>query len=420
MNTLKILETLQKHQLQRLGQENSAREQMSDDITELMQAHSERRAPLARIGTGIPLDTEEADWYNEGDKAVSYRIVEDLGETSCDLCRFMDRKVLPKDLYKEGVTSPPFHPNCRGKSEVLDRGGNVLYTIGPRYGRNAVGGVGSPTVARLANIPGTPVCATNYLAETRETLRRIALRNEGTSGILYRAMAHISTLCIEGYDVRELANRITQAGGQLDNSIRLYDRANSLLRNFENRGSEHLLNSAHTMARDALNASETAARIADNVFDDAVQAVGDMPPRIVTREEWEAPSGTFRVDNTDRTEIIIHHTAGSEGETVQGIDRWHREGQGWAGIGYHFTIGNNGTIFEGRPLEMIGAHAGGRNVGTIGIAVMGNFYPEGIPSQAQLSSLFRLIDRLKTKMPSIEKVTRHHGQCPGPWFDRFF
>ena len=144
-------------------------------------------------------------------------------------------------------------------------------------------------------------------------------------------------------------------------------------------------------------------------------------PRIISRAEWGPLPATLRVNDNRITEIVIHHTAGGINQRVQDIDRWHREGRGWdGGIGYHFLIRYNGTIYEGRPLQMRGAHAGDRNYRSIGIAVIGNFYPSGTPTQAQRDSLFWLIDHVRTEIPTIERITPHHNQCPGPWFNRFF
>lgn len=49
---------------------------------------------------------------------------------------------------------------------------------------------------------------------------------------------------------------------------------------------------------------------------------------------------------------------------------------GWAGIGYHFVIRKDGTIERGRPLSVVGAHAQGDNLHTIGICMARNFEKE--------------------------------------------
>lgn len=68
------------------------------------------------------------------------------------------------------------------------------------------------------------------------------------------------------------------------------------------------------------------------------------------------------------SEIIIHCSATVEGKDffVKDIDRWHKQ-RGFKMVGYHFVIRLDGTIEQGRPLEMIGAHCTGHNAHSIGI-----------------------------------------------------
>ena len=70
--------------------------------------------------------------------------------------------------------------------------------------------------------------------------------------------------------------------------------------------------------------------------------------------------------------IIIHCSATPEGREVNAetIDRWHRE-RGFSMIGYHYVIGLNGQIEEGRPEKMVGAHCKGHNGESIGICYIG-------------------------------------------------
>lgn len=71
-------------------------------------------------------------------------------------------------------------------------------------------------------------------------------------------------------------------------------------------------------------------------------------------------------------EIIVHYTATFEDDTsinVAVIDGWHKA-RGWAGIGYHFVIYQDGTLAFGRPLTKTGAHAP-PNTGRIGICYVG-------------------------------------------------
>ncbi|MBO5749348.1 MAG: N-acetylmuramoyl-L-alanine amidase, partial [Bacteroidaceae bacterium] len=66
--------------------------------------------------------------------------------------------------------------------------------------------------------------------------------------------------------------------------------------------------------------------------------------------------------------IIVHCTATPEGRevSVKEIDRWHRE-RGFKCIGYHYVIGLDGKVSEGRPIEEIGAHCTGQNSHSVGV-----------------------------------------------------
>ena len=69
---------------------------------------------------------------------------------------------------------------------------------------------------------------------------------------------------------------------------------------------------------------------------------------------------------------IVHCTATPEGRhtTVEDVRRWHLD-RGWSDIGYHYLIYLDGTVHEGRPIEIQGAHTKGQNKNSIGIAYVG-------------------------------------------------
>ena len=47
------------------------------------------------------------------------------------------------------------------------------------------------------------------------------------------------------------------------------------------------------------------------------------------------------------SEIILHHAEASRA-SVEDVNSWHIE-RGWAGIGYHYYVRKDGTIWRGRP-----------------------------------------------------------------------
>lgn len=109
--------------------------------------------------------------------------------------------------------------------------------------------------------------------------------------------------------------------------------------------------------------------------------------------------------------IIIHHTAGSGGESVEDIHAYHQR-QGWAGIGYHYFIDHNGTVFIGRPEWAVGAHAYGCNSESLGIVLTGNFC-DTVPNIGQLRSLIYLIADLCARNWIDVDAVYGHGYWPG-------
>ena len=104
------------------------------------------------------------------------------------------------------------------------------------------------------------------------------------------------------------------------------------------------------------------------------------------------------------TQIIIHCSATPEGKdfTVSDIDRWHRQ-RGFKMVGYHYVIRLDGTIEQGRPLEMIGAHCTGHNAHSIGICYIGGLDRSGNPkdtrTQVQKDVLWSLVKSLQKRFP---------------------
>lgn len=70
--------------------------------------------------------------------------------------------------------------------------------------------------------------------------------------------------------------------------------------------------------------------------------------------------------------IVIHCAATGPAQDigVSEITQWHRA-KGWSTCGYHFVIRRNGSVEEGRPVEVPGAHVHGHNARTTGICLVG-------------------------------------------------
>lgn len=121
------------------------------------------------------------------------------------------------------------------------------------------------------------------------------------------------------------------------------------------------------------------------------------------------------------TSIIVHHSASRLIAGPLKIQRTHMENKGLADIGYHFVIDQCGTPYEGRPLNVRGAHTGGRNTGTVGIVLLGNF-ENGPPPAAQLAALQTLAGCLAaayhiTHLAGHRDFQPGHTVCPGQFLE---
>jgi N-acetylmuramoyl-L-alanine amidase len=105
-------------------------------------------------------------------------------------------------------------------------------------------------------------------------------------------------------------------------------------------------------------------------------------------------------------EIIVHCTATQEGRdfTVADIDKWHKA-RGFSGIGYHYVIYRDGSIHDGRNVDMIGAHCTNYNAHSIGIVYVGGLAKDGKTPKdtrtlAQKAALLNLLAELRTLYPT--------------------
>lgn len=116
------------------------------------------------------------------------------------------------------------------------------------------------------------------------------------------------------------------------------------------------------------------------------------------------------------TDVVLHHAAANG--SVEAIHGYHRDVNGWDGIGYHYYVRKDGSIWRGRPEDTIGAHTIGHNYSSIGICFEGNFETD-IMSAEQLAAGRELIADIVSRYPGIE-ISGHRDKdttaCPGANF----
>jgi RHS repeat-associated protein len=139
--------------------------------------------------------------------------------------------------------------------------------------------------------------------------------------------------------------------------------------------------------------------------------------------------------------VVIHHEGNLQYYNVNIVQLNHMLLNGWSDIGYHYVIGPDGTIYEGRDVNVRGAHVLEGNSGKIGILLLGDFEPgpsfifkaeildrsfelivsdkDDIgPTQAQIESSLSLVQWLDFEY-GIDQVVGHNAlndtECPGDY-----
>lgn len=154
--------------------------------------------------------------------------------------------------------------------------------------------------------------------------------------------------------------------------------------------------------------------------------VGGRGWTLVTRAQWGAQPLKGNHDPMGGVErITLHHTdehdgmrGRSDADVVRSIQAYHRDTLGWADIGYHYLVGHDGRVYEGRAVSAQGAHSGGaNNQRNLGISVIGNFSTH-LPAPAQLAALRAfLADRQAAYRVGASGLLGHRDlsatECPG-------
>lgn len=120
-------------------------------------------------------------------------------------------------------------------------------------------------------------------------------------------------------------------------------------------------------------------------------------------------AGSLKKSKRSINEIIVHCTATIEGKnyTVANIRNWHLK-RGFSDIGYHYLIYLDGSVNEGRNVNLSGAHTKYHNAHSIGVCYVGgldkNHKAKDTRTKEQKESMLKLLKDLKKLYP---KATIH-------------
>ncbi|HEV2870523.1 MAG TPA: peptidoglycan recognition protein [Actinomycetota bacterium] len=135
-----------------------------------------------------------------------------------------------------------------------------------------------------------------------------------------------------------------------------------------------------------------------------VATAATVQPRIISRRAWGANESIRRAspDYSDTVKAaFVHHTVQSNSYSpsesaalVRSDYLYHVRTRGWNDIGYNFLVDRYGRVFEGRyggvTRAVLGAHAGGFNTNSTGVALLGTF-TIARPTGPMLAALNRLL-----------------------------
>ena len=140
---------------------------------------------------------------------------------------------------------------------------------------------------------------------------------------------------------------------------------------------------------------------------------------IVGRLTWDAlfPPATSSGASLKKSKrsinmIVVHCTGTEEGKdvSVQAIRNYHVNHNGWRDIGYHYVIYRDGTVHDGRDINISGGHCRGYNSHSIGIVYVGGC-PKGHLDQSkdtrtpqQKATLLRLLKDMRKMYPNAKIV----------------
>jgi hypothetical protein len=147
---------------------------------------------------------------------------------------------------------------------------------------------------------------------------------------------------------------------------------------------------------------------------------------VVTRAQWGARARSCDGSHSPNR-MTVHHTDTPNNDSitmaarVRQIQSYHIDTRGWCDIGYHFLIGQDGKVYQGRVETKVGAHAANDNTNNVGISFVGT-YETTVPTTAVMDAGAKIIKALsttygialnRTKIKGHRQVGTTETTCPG-------
>lgn len=154
------------------------------------------------------------------------------------------------------------------------------------------------------------------------------------------------------------------------------------------------------------------------------------PPSVISLEEWAGPNRApsrpdqLKAHSRGIRSIVIHHSetpAGTlfdERTRLRGIRHYHLRERHWGEVAYHFFVGSEGTLYQGRDERFQGDSGTRYDLdGRLLICLLGDF-KKTLPTEAALAELMRFVEekRAEHSVPPEGIVTHREvadTDCPG-------
>lgn len=141
--------------------------------------------------------------------------------------------------------------------------------------------------------------------------------------------------------------------------------------------------------------------------------IEDLSDQLLKHETDE-----YKTRSLDKIEtLVIHHSAVDPSVGAEGIAKYHVKRLDWPGIGYHFLVGEDGTLNQTNALTTVSYQAANMNTRSAGICFLGNFN-QVVPPTKQLRSGAHLVAWLLQELDLDLETVKGHKEymgtaCPG-------
>lgn len=115
------------------------------------------------------------------------------------------------------------------------------------------------------------------------------------------------------------------------------------------------------------------------------------------------------------THLAVHHSLTDDipgGGDVVAFARYHINDLGWPGIGYHYVIDADGTIYKCNPATRKTYHVGKHNYYALGLCLVGDFRHYK-PPDVQFQALIELGSVLRPAYSIAIRNVLGHNEFPG-------